>query len=206
MRLLLSLRKALRDTLVGGIVFLLPFLLALLLIDQAVGLSRQLLRPVGYLVPAARDLDSLGQLLLTLVGLLLLALLAGMFVRTRPGQRLFGWVEGSMLAALPRFAATRRVVERLGDDIDDVRVVLVPSDGGKALGFAFETEVDGWVPVFLPGAPDWHSGSVLFVAAADLSWLDLEPEAATRFLSRLDGGEDLILNELRQLRLRPRAG
>jgi uncharacterized membrane protein len=198
-----ALKKLLRDTLVGGVVFLLPFLLVGLLLEQALDMSQRLMSPVTRSMALTRELGAIAHAIVSIVGLLLLALLAGIFVRTRPGQRLFIWMEQSVFGALPQFESARRIVESIGDDDGLVRVVLVPSDGGLALGFAFEEEVDGWLPIFLPGAPDWRSGNILFVRKADVTWPAVSPERVTRLLSKLGSDDGQLLAELRTLTLGP---
>jgi uncharacterized membrane protein len=193
-----TLGKVVRDTMVGGIVFLVPLLFVALVIGQALDVAARLFAPAVRAMPAFAGYSRLSQTVLSVVSLLLLALLAGMFVRTAPGQRLFKWLETSVLSVIPQFATTRWLVEGIGDE-ELARLVLVPGDGTLQIGFAFEMEGQDWMPVYLPGAPDWRSGEMILVSAGRLIWPDVSTNDMTLLLGRLGGDQRQTMVELRQM-------
>ena len=103
----------------------------------------------------------------TSVALLVLAFVAGMMARTGLGQRFMVWVENSLIGSLPQFNFVRGMADSIDDtEASSVEVVLVPADAGWALGFVFEPGDGDTVAVFLPGAPQWTSGSLVFADRA----------------------------------------
>lgn len=153
----------LRTTLVGGLTFLLPIVLVAWLFQKAMEIARKMAEPAMALLPERFVGGIIIGALETATALLILAFLAGLLARTGPGQRFMAWVENSLIGSLPQFSFVRGIAESVDDSGQDgVDVVLVPADAGWALGFVFEA-VDGEVvPVFLPGSPQWTSGSVVF--------------------------------------------
>lgn len=194
--MLRSLVQFVRTTFVGGVVFLIPFLVIALLVGQALDILRQLARPLERVAPRWVEFGPTLQLTFAALGLLLLAFLAGVFARTRPGQSLVGWVESSVLGALPQFSFARGVAESLEAGEEKGRVVLVPLDAGQALGFLFEDPVDGLYPVFLPDAPQWTTGTVIFVEEAKLRHIDMTMLEATRLLKRMGAEERGLLERI----------
>jgi uncharacterized membrane protein len=198
--MLRSLVQFIRTTLVGGVVFLIPFLVITLLIGQALDILARLARPLGRVAPRWVDYGETTQITIAAAGLLVLAFLSGVFARTRPGQALVDWVESSVLGALPQFSFARGVAESLEAGDEKGRVVLVPSDAGLSLGFLFEEPVEGLYPVFLPDAPQWTAGSVIFVEEAKLHPIDMTMLEATRLLKRLGAEERPLLERIARRR------
>jgi uncharacterized membrane protein len=92
-----------------------------------------------------------------------------LLARTTFAQRLIQMVHTSVIGSLPQFSFVRGITESIDDsDEDEVEVVLVPADAGWTLGFIFETSDAPVVPVFVPGAPQWASGSVVFAERAKI--------------------------------------
>ena len=71
----------------------------------------------------------------------------------------------------------------------DLSVVFVPMEGGWQLGLQTEQGGDGLVPIFLPGAPNPHSGSVFFFPADIIRPAGVELLAALNCLRRCGAGK-----------------
>ena len=157
-----------RTTLVGGVVFLLPVVLIVWIARQVFALAAKVSKPVAAIMPDAVD-GAFAASLATIFILLVAAFAAGLFARTRAGQAMFQWLENGLIGSLPQFNFVRGIADSIDDTGNQgVHVVLVPADAGLALGFVFEGRERAWVPVFLPGAPQWTSGSIVFAEAANV--------------------------------------
>jgi len=153
----------LRTTLVGGLVFLLPVVLLAWLGQKAMQVAVALSKPALRLLPPALAGDVVIGAVAAALALVFLAFFAGLVARTGPGQRLMAWVENSLIGSLPQFNFVRGIADSIdSSEHQHVEVVLVPADAGWALGFVFEPGTGDTVAVFLPGAPQWTSGSVVF--------------------------------------------
>jgi uncharacterized membrane protein len=155
--------QLLRTTLVGGVIFLLPLLLVVFIIQQGYRLTLQLAKPLAQLLPDKIVSQVEAPALVAALALLIVTFAAGLFAQTRMGKRTIRWVQNSLIGTLPQFSFARGIAESIDGDYRDVEVVLVPTDAGLCFGFIFNASSEPWIPVFIPGAPEWTSGSLAFV-------------------------------------------
>jgi uncharacterized membrane protein len=182
--------RSVKDTLVGGVLFLLPGALLLWLAEKVLPLARTLMHPVERLIPGHLVAQFALGTLLAVLALLLAAFLAGLLARTSPGQRFIAWVEDSILGSLPHYRMAKSVLEGhgVGDGVPDVQPVLVPSGEGWRIGLKFESIEGGWASVFLPNSPKVRTGQMMLMPEHTLRPLDLPLAQTTLLLTRLGGG------------------
>ena len=189
--------RFLRTTLVGGLTFLLPIVLIAWLLQKAMVLAAKLAKPALALLPESMAGGVVIGAIETSLALLIIAFAAGLIARTVFGQRLMAWVENSVIGSLPRFSFVRGITDSMDDaNEDSVEVVLVPADAGWAIGFIFEPSETNVVAVFLPGAPQWTSGSVVFADRADVRPAGVAFGEAIRMLKRLGVGSSHVSKAL----------
>jgi uncharacterized membrane protein len=187
----------LRSTLVGGVIFLLPLLLMAVLARYGIKYAKKLAQPILNLLPDDTILGVAMADLIAVVILVLVALAAGLFARTGPGQTMLQWLQNSILGSLPQFNFVRGVAEGIGGVEDKhVEVVLVPTDAGLNFGFIFAETDAHWVPVFIPGAPDWTSGAVAFVERSNMRPSGVGFVQAIKILRKLGVGSDKVIAAL----------
>ncbi|MFM7708976.1 MAG: hypothetical protein ACKO9D_13370 [Gammaproteobacteria bacterium] len=188
-----------KDTLVGGVLFLLPAALVLWFAEKALPLARTLMKPVEGLFPGHIVAQFALGTLLAVLAMLLVAFLAGLLARTPPGQRFIAWVENSIVGSFPRYRMVKSVLEGQGggDGIPDVQPVLVPAGEGWRIGLKFESIDGGWASVFLPNSPKVQTGSIVLLPESSLRPLDLPLAETTLLLSRLGSGSGAALRHVR---------
>ncbi len=183
----------LRATIVGGVVFLLPLALLGWAISIGVRIAGKLTGPALALLPDSLSHEWAVGFTLTILVILALAFGAGIFARSAPGQAMFAWIENSILGSLPQFSFVRSFADSIdGEEHDNVDVVLVPADAGMALGFVFKPEPGPVVAVYLPGAPQWTSGSVVFARREVVVPAGIDFAEAAKILKRLGVGSDAV--------------
>jgi uncharacterized membrane protein len=107
------------------------------------------------------------------------------------------WVENSLIGSLPQFNFVRGIAESVDATHEsNVEVVLVPADAGWALGFVFESGDGAVVPVFLPGAPQWTSGSVVFADRAAIRPAGVDFIEAMKIMKKLGVGSGNVVKAL----------
>lgn len=185
-----------RTTFTGGVIFLLPIMLVVLIIYHATRLAAKLAEPVMAAFPAVlggRVAMADAVVATIMVGF---AFAAGLYARTGAGQGLMRWFENSLIGALPQFNFVRGIAESLGDADASVEVVLVPTDAGLCLGFIFEPGDGPWAAVFIPGAPEWTSGSLAFAERSAIRPAGISFSQAVRTLKRLGAGPQQVTTNL----------
>ena len=185
--------EGLRATLVGGILFLLPVGIVIVVLGKLVSLAARAGRKVHDTLLPGLDADATA-LAVAILFLLLVALGAGLFARTGAGQKTFALLEGLLLTRLPFYSVFRHA---LGDfasgaqsltGTDETRVVLVRLDDMQVIGFVIDTREDGSSIVYLPGAPSALSGSVAMVTPDRIAETTIKPAEVIAGMRRLGKG------------------
>jgi uncharacterized membrane protein len=192
-----------RATVAGGVLFLLPIIFIVFLLSKGLQFAQRLLQPLI----AAAGIESLGGVAVTTIiagaALLLMAYLAGLLARTRMGQATFSHLEHSLLAVLPQWRVARGFVESFeSDKASEVEVVLVPTDAGWCLGLAFEKPDADWWSVFVPGSPQWTSGSLVYAQSHQVHHTGMTVAQAIVMLRRCGAGSGNIRALLASLQQR----
>jgi uncharacterized membrane protein len=98
-----SLATFLKATIVGGLLFLLPVVLLLIILGQAMRLAGKVAQPIS----AALHVDTVagvgGVTVLAVLVLIFISFLAGLVARTKRGNRIMRWSESSLLGGLPQY-------------------------------------------------------------------------------------------------------
>lgn len=186
--------QPLKTTLIGGVVLLLPVVVALAVIGQGVALVGRAAAPLIALLP---DKSVGGVALATLATLALLLLLcfgAGLLARAALGRRLSESFENRLHALYPRYTVFKGMTQDLaGEGMQGLLPVLVSFDDHQLLAMEVERLADGRVVVFLPGAPDPWSGSVVMVKPEQVRPIAIELGALNRVLKGLGRGSGRLL-------------
>jgi uncharacterized membrane protein len=153
-----------RTTILGGVIFLAPIVVLIVVLAKAFGYAKTGIRAVVVYVPGVSDLSVGMATALSIATIALVCLLAGLIAQTVIAQRLVNVLEASVLSKIPAYEYLKQEsASALGvAEIGELPVVFVPMEGGWQLGVQTEALSNGLVSIFVPGAPNPHSGSVFF--------------------------------------------
>lgn len=182
-----------RATVIGGLVFLLPFGVILVVLGKLYSVTKPLGRQIHEtLFPySASVFWPIVFAVLILVGL---AFLAGIFARSTLGRRMFARLETTFLDRLPPYAILRQMIQDFSDSGNNLAVagsntvVTVHFDDYSCIAFLIERREPGKAVIFLPGAPSATSGSVALVDIHRIEETDLTPLDVMRSMRRLGIG------------------
>ena len=178
-----------RTTAIGGMIFLVPFVVVLLIVGKAIAVMRGAARPIVE----ATGVDHVGAIaMIDLVALLLLVglcWLAGVAALSRRGRALYEAFDEKLLNLFPRYGFVKSMTESLVKDTGEATlpVVLVRFDDQSQLAFEVE-RTEEQVVVFLPGSPDPWSGAVSLVAPDRVQQLDVDFKTAVKSIRLLGRG------------------
>jgi uncharacterized membrane protein len=182
-------------TLVRGIVFLVPIVLIAVLAREGYQMLRRVAQPIARLLPEDRVFGILAEDLISVVTIILLFLMAGVFVGTRPGRLLSDRLERSILYRVPGYLLVRGAVGSFpGLNNREMRPEpsLVETDDGWAFALLVEREPPGFCTVFLPDSPTPTSGSVRIVEATRVRPLDVSMLNVLACLTRSGTGAGVL--------------
>lgn len=181
--------NAFRTTVLGGLIFLVPFVVVLLILGKAFAITRAAAAPIA----GAIGVDRVGAFaLIDLLAVLLLVgvcWLAGHLATSRRGRALYETFDERLLNLFPRYGFVKSMTESLATGKDDATlpVVLVRFDDQSQLAFEVERS-DVQVVVFLPGSPDPWSGAVSLVSPDRVQRLDVDFKTAVKSIRLLGRG------------------
>jgi uncharacterized membrane protein len=194
--------SAVKATLVGGAVFLIPGFLAFFVLGKVFNILRSLAVAIG---PKLGIVDVLGGVLLDLAAIalvVLVCLVAGLVARRATAQRMRSKLDQVLLGSFPGYAFVKGLAENIqqSEKIAGSFVpVLVRFDDYWQVAFETDRMPEGIVAIYLPGAPNPWSGSVVFVLAERVKKLPVSVTDALKIIRTLGRGSEALAAELRTL-------
>jgi len=190
-----ALTNFLKATIVGGLLFLLPVALVLIVLRRAMQMAGKVAQPISALLPDALT----GAVVATGLAVLLLVLvsfLAGLVARTNAGRRTMRLFENSLLGGIPQYQLVKGMAEGLAqvENAEGVKPALVSIEGGWQVGYLLEPLENGWVTVFLPQAPTPMSGTVMYLPADRVRPLDIPMVKAVSIVKHIGVGSGAALH------------
>ena len=184
-------REFLANTLVGGLLIVLPIYLAVLVLLKGMRSLAALVRPLAVLLPEWLPAENLLSLGLVLV----VCFLVGLAVRTRVGRILRERVERSLFEKLPGYALFRSLTQRLAGQGHEStwKPALIEIEEALVPAFIIEELEDGRFTVFVPSVPTPLAGAVYILGRERVHALDVPFTQAISSISRWgSGSKDLV--------------
>ncbi len=188
----------LRTTLVGGILFLVPLVVLVILLEKALALAHKFVQPLAEHLPVHSVIGLKTPMFLAIGVIVLFCFLAGFIARTSLAKKVVGGLEAGVLSNLPGYEFFKRAGESmLGVEREGAYpAVLVRLGDAWQFGFQIEVLEAGKVAVFVPGAPSAHSGQIYVLTADRVSPVGVPPARILKCLSRLGVGSSAVLRGL----------
>jgi uncharacterized membrane protein len=190
-----TLKGFLKDTIVGGLMFLVPVVLVLVVLGHALRLAGKIAGPIAEQLQLQHLLGVGAVTVVAVLVLVVISLVAGIVARTAPGKRVTHWFEESLLGGLPQYQLVKSMAEGLAkvEDGNAMQPVLVGIEDGWQIGYLLERLEGGWVAVFLPQAPTPMSGNVMYLPAERIRELDMTMVQAMSLVKRIGLGSSEAL-------------
>jgi uncharacterized membrane protein len=184
-------REFITSTLVGGLLFVVPVYLAVLLLLKGMKSVGTLVRPFTALLPDWVPAERLLSLLLVLT----ICFLVGFALRTRSGRAIRERLEVVFFGKLPGYGLIRSLTQRMAGDSSETAWMpaLIELEDALVPGFVIEPLDDGRFTVFVPSVPTPLAGAVYILTAERVHILDVPFTQAVRSISRWgSGSRDLV--------------
>jgi len=174
------------NTLISGLITVIPVYLAVLLLLKAMKSVLGLVSPFARLLPDWLPAANILALLLLLV----VCFLVGVAVRTAAGRAAREHLEKSLFSRLPGFALLRSLTQQLtGRGEEKVwKPALIEIEDALVPGFIIEELEDGRFTVFVPSVPTPLAGAVYILNKERVHALDIPFTQAISTVSRWGAG------------------
>ena len=151
------------NTLVGGVLVMLPVYLAILLLLKAMKSLGELVRPLARLLPAWFPAERVASFLLVLI----VCFLVGLALRTPTGQAVQVRFENSLLQKIPGYSLFRSMTRQLAGENREMawKPALAEIEEALVPAFIIEELDDGSFTVFVPSAPTPVAGAIYILSA-----------------------------------------
>jgi uncharacterized membrane protein len=190
-----------KTTAIGGIVFLLPLVLLVVVVGKAFNIIRSVSMPVANLISAEKFAGYAVADLLAITVLLVVTLLAGMLARSPVFDRFYKKIDAVILQVFPGYSYIKGMTGSLSDSDAEqsLKSVAIIQDDMVLIGYEVERLTDGWVAVYLPGAPDTRSGSVAYFTDDRIVPLDADFASIASCLKTLGRGSSKVISDTPRL-------
>jgi uncharacterized membrane protein len=178
--------KFVRTTLVGGVLFLLPLVVVVIIVGKALAIAGKIVTPLAARLPfeSAIGLDTPKILAITL--LVLFCFLAGVLARSTLAQKVIRWLEATVLSNVPGYEFFKGLSGNLlgHEKQQSYPVVLARIEDAWQIALLIERIEGGHVAVFIPGVPSPQSGSVYFMTEDRIKLVDVPSTSVMKCLKR----------------------
>ena len=191
-----------KTTAIGGLVFLLPLVLLVVVVGKAFNIIKTISTPLANLISADKFAGYAIADLLTLTVLLVVSLLAGKLARSPVFDKFYAKIDAVILQLVPGYSYVKGMTGSLSDSEAEqsLKSVAVIQDDAVLIGYEVERLSEGWVAVYLPGAPDTRSGSVAYFTDDRIVPLDADFTGIANCLKTLGRGSSKIISNTASLR------
>ena len=191
--------RFIKATIVGGLLFLVPLILMILVLQKGLGIVAKIVAPIVERYPDHRILGVGLTTLLSLVVIVILSFLFGLIVRTRAGRRVRDWLEYTIMGKMPGYAIMKGMLQGATglEKEAEQTVALVRIEDAWQLGFVVEVHADGHRTVYVPGAPNPSSGSIFYMTEDRIRPIDAKSHAVVMAIRHLGvGSKDFLKGKL----------
>ena len=187
--------RLIRVTIFGGVVFIVPVVLVVIILSKVFYFIRRLINPFipeGSTIGGGLGLHTL----LAILILLAICFAAGLLARTKAARSFVNWIEKNILDIMPGYRFMKSMgLAATGLEEQDMKVVLARVDDGWQISFLIEQINDNMYTVFIPGAPSPWSGSIYHVEKDRIMWTDITQKQALRCIKLLGAGYKDVLGK-----------
>ncbi len=189
--------KLLKSTLIGGVFFLIPFVLLIIVLSKAHDIMLKIAQPLSEVIP----LDKIGGVavanILVVLLILLICLFAGLLA-TRPKFKSFQrYLEEKILGPIPGYRVIRAFLnsmELYESSGEKMAPVLVSLEKHQKLGFEVERSPEGPVVVYLPDTPSFITGAVVMVSPQQVTQLEVPLTRVKDCMEQFGFGASELIN------------
>ena len=186
----------LKTTILGGVLFLVPVVVLIAIIEKALGVAQKAAVPLADVIFRGTFLHDHAYVsdLLALGLLLVVCFLAGLAAKTSFARTSVDALEKKVLAKVPTYDSVKSkflaTLQSQSQEGEAMRPVLARFEDSWQIAFEVERIPGGIITVYVPGAPDPWSGSVCFMTEDRIQAIDPAMSPVMKTLKDLGKGSN----------------
>ena len=179
-----STKKYIIDTIIKGMLVLLPLFIIGLILSILFDFIFDLLKPLSQLFQTGQQEPHWSFTLLSLLILAIILFIVGLMIRNKAGRVYFKKFERKYLFSIPLYNMLHQTVNHFTGvkDLPFNQAVLIdPFNSGTLMtGFVTDNINEDMFCVFVPTAPNPTNGNIFHVKKEAMTFLDVTPQDAMR--------------------------
>jgi len=186
----------LKTTFLGGVLFLVPVVVLIAILEKALGVAQKAAVPLADVIFRGTFLHDHAYVsdLLALGLLLVVCFLAGLAAKTSFARKSVDALEKKVLAKVPTYDSVKSkflaTLQSQSQEGEAMRPVLARFEDSWQIAFEVERIPGGIITVYVPGAPDPWSGSVCFMTEDRIQAIDPAMSPVMKTLKDLGKGSN----------------
>lgn len=185
-------------TLLNGLLLVLPTIIILFLLSLIFKFVFNIIAPISALLNNSKEKNELLINLLALFILVAFIFIIGLLIRSTRSKKSFKDFENKYLLRIPLYSTLQETIAQFAGlkkmPFSDVVLVDAYNTGVLLTGFVTENVGGGIYTVFVPTAPNPMNGNIYHVPAAQLKFLEIEPEKAMRSIVGMGTGSSILFS------------
>lgn len=190
--------RPIRTTVVGGFVFLIPVVFVFVIGAKAIEIMRHIATPIVRVMDLETTVFGIGVAnLATVIVVVVFCYLAGLVARSALGTRIYAFIDEKLISIIPQYAFVKSMTPS-GSEAEFEEVLtpaIVRLDDSAVIAFIADEAETGLVTVFVPGAPNPWSGSIMHVESSRVQELDMPISQVVKRLRFIGRGMSELLSE-----------
>lgn len=192
-----SILRIIKTTFIGGILFLVPIAVLLILIEKVYHIVQKITLPLSSHLPKVKILGLALQEIIGLLIIIVICFLAGVIAKTKAAKSLISKLEDKVLSLIPGYSFMKGINEKLlGIQNENLKVILARVDDGWQFAFLIEQINEDHFTVFVPNAPNPMSGGVYFMEKERIKEVLISQKEAMACIRKLGFGSSNLLKDV----------
>ncbi|MDZ7624362.1 MAG: DUF502 domain-containing protein [Ignavibacteriaceae bacterium] len=186
-----------KSMIVGGIIFFIPLIILIVIVQKAFQISAVLVGPIIKLLDITQIFGIGVEIVISIVIILFILYMGGLISKTSAAKKIVLKIENNLLSKVPGYEIIKKTGESfVGFETENsLPTVLARIEDAWQLAFLIE-EIEGEnYAVYIPGAPNPLSGSVYFLEKARIKKTTIPMRDAMKCLRGLGIGSNNLIKE-----------
>lgn len=188
-----------KNTIVGGLLVILPVAVFLFILSWIFGLIRKAISPLTIIVMEKSPVQGLVADALVIALLIFICFSVGVLVRTKAGKWLHSILESKILLRAPGYMFIKETISQVfgknRNPFSSVALIQLFDNEVLATGFITDEHEDGMYTVFIPTGPNPTSGLIYHLPRRLVHPVKVSIEEAMRSIISCGAGSSIVIGK-----------
>ena len=184
-----------KSMIVGGIIFFIPLIILIVIVQKAFQISAALVVPIIKLLDVTQIFGIGVEIVISFVIILFILYIGGLISKTSAAKKIILKIENNLLSKVPGYDLIKKTSESFVgfESENSLPTVLARIEDAWQLAFLIEEIENENYAVYIPGTPNPLSGSVYFLEKERIKKTTIPMKDAMKCLRGLGTGSSKLL-------------